>query len=238
MAVTTAVILAGGLGTRLETSAPGKAKCMAEVRGIPFIFYLLEHLHYSGMHQVILSVGFRKEQIVNTLGNTYKNLKIRYSVEDEPLGTGGAIKLAFSQITDNQAFVLNGDTYFPVSLIEMETAAQISGAKASIALKKVHDASRYGTVRLSSAGFVESFVEKNAQQASALINGGIYLMNKDLVSEFPQPKFSVEKDFFAQECNRIHIKGYISDADFIDIGTPADYIRSQIELPEIQVNTI
>ncbi len=107
-----AIVLAGGLGTRLQTVLPGIPKCMAPVNGKPFLTYVLDYLVSQGINKVILSVGYRKDQIINYFGEKYLSIIIKYAIETEPLGTGGAVKFAFEQCLQDQVFVVNGDTYF------------------------------------------------------------------------------------------------------------------------------
>jgi D-glycero-alpha-D-manno-heptose 1-phosphate guanylyltransferase len=155
-----AIVLAGGLGTRLKEVLLDVPKCMAPVGDKPFLAYVLNYLENQGINKVILSVGYRKDYIINYFGNRYKNLAIYYAVENEPLGTGGAIKLALTQCSHDESFVLNGDTCFPVDLKAMEEVHFSSAADITIAVKRIENASRDGLVVSDRSGRITEFREK------------------------------------------------------------------------------
>lgn len=224
-----AVVLAGGLGTRLQGVGWDGPKPMAPVCGRPFLEYVLDHLAASGTRRVILSVCHKKEQIRAHFDATYAGLELEYSVEQIPLGTGGAIARACRMVRTDYALVLNGDTLFRVDLGDFVTRTVNGGLALAIALKPLADAGRYGAVELS-AGRVVGFREKGASRPG-LINGGIYILGPEARSFFPAREvFSFEKDVLEPAARTGQIAGYVSDAYFIDIGVPEDYRRAQEDL--------
>lgn len=227
MQINEAIILAGGLGTRLQDILPGTPKCMAPVNGKPFLSYVLDYLEDQGINKVILSVGFLNDQIINYFGNKYNSVSIDYSIETEPLGTGGAVKLALDKCTLEQAFVVNGDTYFIPDLKAMEGLHNESNADITIAVKHLPDTSRYGLIKADESGKIEEFKEKEANAGNGWINGGIYIVKKKIFNDFHKYKFSLENDLFKVSCSRMYLQGFQTDAFFLDIGIPEDYAKAQ-----------
>jgi D-glycero-alpha-D-manno-heptose 1-phosphate guanylyltransferase len=227
-----AVILAGGLGTRLRESVEDLPKSMAPVGGKPFITYILDQLCRYRYTKAIVAVGYRKEDIVSFFGNSYKDLELRYSEESEPLGTGGAMLKAAGLITTDSFLVLNGDTLFNIDLEAFRKSFKYSNASLSVALKPMKAFERYGSVTLQDDRII-SFNEKR-YCAEGLINGGIYILRKEwIMNNSPGEKFSFEKDVMERRVPVDIISGYVSDAYFIDIGVPEDYERAGNELPSI-----
>ena len=141
------IILAGGLGTRLNQTVPDTPKPMAPVNGKPFLQYLLNHINEAGFRRVILSTGYLSEKIESYFNIRYKDLELLYSVEDEPLGTGGAVQLAFAQVQTPHFMVMNGDTFFRINLDLLFQKHIEQLADVTMALRQVEDASRYGSVK-------------------------------------------------------------------------------------------
>lgn len=225
-----AIILAGGMGTRLRTVLPDLPKCMAPVNGIPFLDILIAYLKRQGVVHFIFSLGYLKEAIIPHIRNHHPDIKASFAEEDQPLGTGGGIFTALIKAEKKHVFVLNGDTFFNVDLSSLEGFHQQHKAHCSLALKPMKDFDRYGTVELNEDGTIAAFREK-APCTSGLINGGVYLLNRVafLKESFPI-KFSFEHDYLAKYLNRHKISGQVQDAYFIDIGIPEDYARAQEEL--------
>ncbi|MDZ7737600.1 MAG: nucleotidyltransferase family protein [Bacteroidales bacterium] len=229
--VNEAIILAGGLGTRLRGTIRDIPKAMAPVKGKPFIEYLLTYLDLSGINRVILSTGHLSSVINEHLGENFGNIHISYSEEKKPLGTGGAIALAAPMIKEDKFFVLNGDTLFKTSLKKMAHQHSETGADITIALRKMDDISRYGNISINDNNRILSFSEKENQKVEGMINAGIYLINKSVLKMAVLPDiFSIEKDLFPILLRKSNIYGYTDSAYFIDIGTPADYKKAQDEL--------
>jgi D-glycero-alpha-D-manno-heptose 1-phosphate guanylyltransferase len=231
-----AIVLAGGLGTRLQHVLPDIPKCMAPINGKPFLAFVLDYLENQNIDKVILSVGFRKEQIINYFGASYRSLKIVYSIENEPLGTGGAIKQALDYCTNKLAFIVNGDTCFKPDLAAMSNLHQKAEADITIAVKHMADSSRYGLVVADLNSKIVEFREKEKLSAGGWINGGIYLVRKALFDTFQQQKFSIENDVFKVSCDNLRFHAFQTDAFFLDIGIPADYCKAQILLNAITEN--
>ena len=228
-----AIILAGGLGTRLRGVIRGIPKPMAPIGEKPFLAFLLDYLNFNGIKKIIISVGYKKEAIINYFGNSYKNSEIIYSEEHTPLGTGGAILKAFKLVEGDESFVLNGDTLFKIKLKDLYEFHKQKKADISIALKdNDFKRKRYGNVLLSKEGRIIGFEEKRG--GSAFINGGIYLLKGEVFenSNFSE-RFSFEKDFLEKKISEFRIFGKVFNDYFIDIGIPKDYERAKREIKKI-----
>ncbi len=224
-----AVILAGGLGTRLRDVVEELPKSMAPVNGKPFLSYILGHLSKFRFKRIILATGYKNEAIVSYFGDNYGSAKLIYSIENEPLGTGGALLLASSMVESESFFVFNGDTLFSVDLDEMEKLFLRESPVMNVALKPMTDFDRYGNVTLNGDRIVR-FDEKGFC-SRGVINGGVYLLKKDWLKKHSSgEKFSFEKDIMEKRAGHDLITGYLSDAYFIDIGIPEDYLRAAREL--------
>jgi D-glycero-alpha-D-manno-heptose 1-phosphate guanylyltransferase len=229
-----AVVLAGGLGTRLRSAVGGLPKSLAPVGGRPFLDWLLQALAREGFGHVVLSLGYRAEAITQHLHATgsVPGLDISHAVEQEPLGTGGAIRQSLAHVRGKQAFVLNGDTLVQADFAAMEAASEQHRARLVMALKAVDDVARYGAVRLS-GDHIAAFVEKGGP-GPGLINAGIYLARRDLFEGFSLPdRFSFEQDFVAPNLSELQPVACVTEGYFIDIGVPEDYVRAQTEIPAL-----
>ena len=228
-----AVVLAGGMGTRLRSVIQDIPKPMAPVGDQPFLSFILDELQAQGVRRVVLSTGYKHEVVEQHYGNRYKNLELIYSIEKTPLGTGGGIKKALEQVRTPHAVVLNGDTMFKADLQQMKKFHLQNEADMTIALKKMENCQRYGTVETKESRVVR-FREKSEELAAGAINGGIYMLKTDLLKQKPLPeKFSFEKDFMEAYFQDLRMLGFESNAYFIDIGIPEDYARAQQELLEL-----
>lgn len=206
-------------------------KPMADVAGRPFLAYQFDYLAAAGVEHVILSVGYLRERIIEWFGYKYRGIHVSYAVEEEQLGTGGAIRESIVQASGDSLLVLNGDTWFPVNLTAMVKAHNVHGCGLTMALKFMHDFDRYGAVSCSELR-VTGFSEKGFC-SHGYINGGVYLLHRSLADEFPPTRrFSFESDFLEPMVQRINVCPYVSDAYFIDIGIPEDYLRAQTEMPD------
>jgi len=221
-----AIVLAGGMGTRLKSVVSEIPKPMAPVGDKPFLAFLLEWLADSGVVSVVLSVGYKWEVIRDRFGAQHRGMTLKYAVEDKPLGTGGAVALALRETTERSVLVVNGDTAFPVDLRALLAAHARSGAGATLALKEMTDFDRYGTIDLSDAGAVNAFREKSPC-AKGLINGGIYAMDRAFLDGRGLPeRFSLEQEVFEKEAGKGTLRGVAFDAPFLDIGIPEDYAKA------------
>lgn len=231
-----AIILAGGLGTRLRPVISDVPKCMAPVGEKPFLHYVIEFYIKNGINQFVFSVGYLHEVIEEFLSKNYHDLKYNISIEKEPLGTGGAIQLACRQTSEQNVLVCNGDTFYKVDLHELDKLHQEKKAECTLCLKPMQNFDRYGVVQLNPDNSIKTFKEKNFYR-KGLINGGVYALDVErfLKEDLPE-KFSFEKDFLekkVQLSNKANLFGFIQDDYFIDTGIPEDYERAQKELPEL-----
>jgi D-glycero-alpha-D-manno-heptose 1-phosphate guanylyltransferase len=225
-----AIILAGGFGTRLKNLVDDLPKSMAPVKDKPFLTYILEHLLKYNIEKVIMAVGYKHKEIISWFGNYYKEIKIEYSIEDKPLGTGGAIVKATHSVSSRYCYVLNGDTCFNIDLSAFEESFSESAAVISIALKSMVSFDRYGSV-ITEGERIKSFNEKKFCE-SGLINGGVYILDKEWLKKYsPGKVFSFEKDILEKYVSKDFMAFFLSNAYFIDIGIPEDYLRASKELP-------
>lgn len=227
------IILAGGLGTRLRSVVSEVPKCMAPVADKPFLWYLLKYLTRFDINRVILSVGYLREVIFKWIDEVKDEFPFEfdYAIEKQPLGTGGGIKLSLEKANDERVFVLNGDTFFDVDLMQLYDAHMIGKKAITLALKPMKRFDRYGTVNMEPiTGTILSFNEKQYCE-EGLINGGVYVISKDApIFEGLGEKFSFETDVLEPQCLRQQLLGVVQNKYFIDIGIPEDYQRAQIEL--------
>jgi D-glycero-alpha-D-manno-heptose 1-phosphate guanylyltransferase len=223
-----ALILAGGFGTRLRSVVSDRPKVLADVNGRPFLTYLLDSLDAAGLHSVTLLTGYLSSMVEETIGYRYGNVQIGYSVEIEPLGTGGAIRAAARVIACEQLLVLNGDTFFDVSYRQL--AQETPAVSDLMACRRVEDVGRYGAVQLDASGRVVALAEKGAQ-GPGLINGGIYVLHRESIAAWPEPMFSIETDYFPKRLAAEHLYGLACEGAFIDIGVPDDLKRAAEVLP-------
>ncbi len=229
-----AIILAGGLGTRLSgTIAEELPKCMAPVNGRPFLDYLLQYLDDLGLKRVILSVGHKHQLITEHYGNVFADLQLDYAIESEPLGTGGALRLAMQQVQEPLVLVMNGDTFFEMDVPKLLNAQRSSEAVITLALYEANNVSRYGSVTMDEERRITGVAEKNQSTGKGLINAGMYMINKRYFNskELPE-KFSFERDFLQKYYSADRIFGLICRQYFIDIGIPADYKKAQDDFKE------
>jgi D-glycero-alpha-D-manno-heptose 1-phosphate guanylyltransferase len=225
-----AIILAGGLGTRLRDTLPDLPKSMAPVAGRPFLFYVINHLRKEGIERFIFSLGYKHEYIEKWLETEFATLNYTTVIEEQPLGTGGAIKLAVQQVKNENVLVANGDTLFRIKLDELEVIHVSNQAACTLALKPMKDFDRYGVVEINEQNRVISFREKKFYE-KGLINGGIYLVNVPSVLNKKLPgKFSFEKDYLESLSSSESFFGSVQDHYFIDIGIPSDYYKADTDL--------
>lgn len=228
-----AIILVGGLGTRLRIKIGNYPKPMALIGDKPFLAYLLNLLSNNGLKRVVLAVGYKHQFIENYFGNSFANLEIVYSVEEESnlLGTGGAIVKASKLIKEQEFFVFNGDTFFDIEIRKIIEFHKLKKADITVALKFIENALRYGIIKINENGKIINFLEKGKQK-EGFINGGIYLVSKSIFKNlnFPE-KFSFEMDLLQKYYKAYNFYGIIFNRYFIDIGVPDDYEKAKIELP-------
>ena len=214
------VILCGGLGTRLRPALKDLPKPLAPVLGRPFLTYLLDQLLDAGFQEAVLSTGYKREILADIIGRDYKGMAIGYVEETSPLGTGGALKWVMGQVDADEYLVMNGDSYLSLPFKGF-LQHPIQGRQAFLALAKVNDCSRYGTVSIDENGNVLQFAEKQGIQEPGSINAGIYRIQASIAGKFPlQEAFSLERDVFEPLSKASGLGAIAYDAAFIDIGTP------------------
>ena len=219
-----AIILVGGRGTRLQSVISDVPKPLAPVAGRPFIARVLDRLEYVGMRRVVLATGYMADVIQQTIGTCWNSMEISYSVEDAPLGTGGAIRHAAAMIHGRHAHVLNGDTYLEYSPADLEAVVNRAEAKIGVALAHVDDVARYGAVELES-DHVSAFSEKG-RDGAGLINAGCYFVDLDYLPS--TPSFSFESEVLLPAALTREVVATIDTRGFIDIGVPEDFRRAQL----------
>ena len=232
-----AFVLCGGQGTRLRSVVADRPKSMALISGTPFLQLLLERLGSQGVDDVVLGTGYMAEKIERYFGDGKQfALRIRYSREHEPRGTGGALKLAEPLISD-PVLVLNGDSYVEWDLVPVLELFKTKDADLVIVLQTVADVTRYGSVALDQDGRVTQFVEKGVAAGPGLINAGVYLLRKQIVRGLPAgTAISLETEVFPRLLDR-RVYGLVCTGLFIDIGIPDDLRRAQgLLTPHTPVN--
>lgn len=226
-----AIILAGGLGTRLRSAVPELPKCMAPVGGRPFIAYVTDFFRRAGIEHFIFALGYKSHYFEEFFAASFPDEGYSISLEDEPLGTGGAIRRACSLSKTGTALILNGDTFFGIDLPALSSFHERHDSDCTLCLKPMQNFDRFGVVELDADQRVTDFREKQ-YYASGLINGGVYALNcRRLAEEGLPEKFSFEKDYLEKGTHNLY--GLIQDAYFIDIGIPEDYKRVQHEINQL-----
>ncbi|MEO6683097.1 MAG: nucleotidyltransferase family protein [Ginsengibacter sp.] len=229
-----AIILAGGLGTRLRSVVDDRPKCMALIHGKPFLHYLIRYLQQEGIEKFIFSVGYMHEVIEEYLHSIKPALDFQISLENEPLGTGGGIQLACRLTTQTDVIVCNGDTLYKADISTLADFHKSVSAGCTLTLKPMKNFDRYGVVELNNDQSIFSFKEKRFYE-NGLINGGIYALNiPHFLNENLPEKFSFEKDYLEPKTTKNlsvpTLFGCIQDAYFIDIGIPEDYEKAEKEI--------
>jgi D-glycero-alpha-D-manno-heptose 1-phosphate guanylyltransferase len=225
---TKAVLLVGGLGTRLRTVVPSAPKPLAPVGNRPFLELLIRQLGNQGMRSLIMCTGYLADQIEGEFGDgSDLGVTIEYSKEPEPLGTAGAVKFAEGFLQGVPDFlVMNGDSFLELDLNQLIQLHRTHGGLATMAVVSVENAGRYGTVHVDSGNKVTAFCEKTGSDSPGLINAGVYVFSPAILELIPAGPVSLEKDVFPRLLDqRVHAAR--EQGVFIDIGTPADYAHAQ-----------
>jgi D-glycero-alpha-D-manno-heptose 1-phosphate guanylyltransferase len=231
-----AIILAGGLGTRLRSVVGDLPKCMAPVAQQPFLKHVIRYFLSQGIERFIFSLGYRHEIIEEFLDAEFPTLNLQCSIEEAPLGTGGAIQLACRRAIEKDVIVVNGDSLFKADVQKCFASHIDNEAECTLLLKPMKNFDRYGVVNLDTDFTVKKFKEKQFYEAGD-INAGVYVLNVESFLDFGFPeKFSFEKDYLEKHVSSGKIFGAIQDEYFIDIGIPEDYERAQQELEQIPLH--
>jgi len=224
-----ALVLAGGFGTRLRPLSCTRPKLLFPVANRPLLDWTLEKLTKAGVEEVVLAVNYMADVLERSFGSSRFGMKMRYSRETKPLGTGGPMKLAESVLKDDSFLALNGDILSDLDLRKLIETHRKSGATATIALHEVEDPSRYGVVELDSKNHVGRFVEKPkpGETPSRLVNAGVYILEPPVLELIqPERKVSVEREVFPILASEGTLRGYVFDGLWTDIGKPNDYIQA------------
>jgi D-glycero-alpha-D-manno-heptose 1-phosphate guanylyltransferase len=223
-----AVLLVGGLGTRLRPAVPSLPKALASVGDRPFLELLVRQLGAQGIRHLVLCTGYLAEQVEEVFrdGSDF-GAAIEYSRETVPLGTAGALKLAQRYVRNESEFlVINGDTFLEIEFNEFILSHRKHGSLATMAVVPVENSSRYGTVQVGVDGRILGFLEKTGQNTPGIINAGVYVFSNAALALIPLGPVSLERDVFPslmeQGFYAIEQRGM-----FIDIGTPYDYERAK-----------
>lgn len=221
-----AVLLAGGLGTRLREVVADLPKALAPVAGRPFVAYLLELLAEAGIAHAVLATGHLGDQVERTIGHDWRGMRISYSCEERPLGTGGAVRRAAAQTEGGPLLVLNGDSYLHFDPQAFARAMARHDARIGIALAQVADVARYGAVE-TGEGRVLGFRGKGGR-GPGWINAGVYYFSRMALEQLPQREaFSLESDVLLPTAAAGGVHAYTDTSGFIDIGVPVDYAAAQ-----------
>jgi D-glycero-alpha-D-manno-heptose 1-phosphate guanylyltransferase len=235
--ITEAIVLVGGLGTRLKSVVSDLPKPMADVAGRPFLAYLLDYCKQQNIKRAVLCAGYKHETISDYFGDSYNGIELLYSIEDEPLGTGGALLKGLNLLTSPIVAFLNGDSICQVNISEMAGFFQKNNADMVLAVKKMYNFDRYGTVDIEK-NRITKFEEKKPLD-EGFINVGVTLLKPEIIvmarsacpggQTLPQQhqKFSFEKDILEHYTNSLRLFAYETSEYFIDIGIPEDYALSQ-----------
>jgi D-glycero-alpha-D-manno-heptose 1-phosphate guanylyltransferase len=223
------IILAGGRGTRLQGVLPADIpKPLASVAGQPFLHWLIAQLAGHSARRIILSVGWKAEKIREVFGNSHLGVKISYCEEQQPLGTGGAIRAALELAESPSALVMNGDTFLDADMPSLLRAHEQRQSKLTMSCTRVADASRFGRLKIENET-VQGFEEKGVP-GPGYINAGVYAMRRDLLAECNE-SFSFEKDFLEPSVSSLRPFAFEVSGLFIDIGVPADLLKAQTLFP-------
>lgn len=221
-----AILLAGGLGTRLQSVVNDRPKPMALIEGKPFMEYVIHELSRHGITDIIFAVGYKGSMVEEYFGDGSRfGVTVSYAYEETLLGTAGAIKNAARFMKEDQVFVLNADTFYQIDytrLVQMKEARNLDMA---LVLRMVPDVSRYGQAVLED-GWLTGFNEKTNEARPGTINGGIYLLTREMIDQIPEGKVSLENEMIPKWLEeKRKLGGIVNDGYFIDIGIPEDYFR-------------
>ena len=220
-----AVVLAGGLGTRLRAVVGDVPKPMAPVAGRPFLEILLGSLARKGVQRTVLSVGYLADRISGHFGESFRGMRLAYAVEREPLGTGGAARLAAESCSGDAFLLLNGDTFLDIELAELDAHRRAHGNPVVVG-REVPDVARFGSIAVKH-GRLAGFVEKGAS-GPGLVNAGCYVIDRGMLHSRPVgDPFSLARDLFPSELVRRPVDVFVTRGLFIDIGVPEEYARAQ-----------
>ncbi|MCG9875853.1 MAG: NTP transferase domain-containing protein [Leptospiraceae bacterium] len=224
-----ALILCGGLGTRFQSVSTTKPKGLAEIKGKPMLEIITDQLVRQGVSRILLCVGHLSNQVIEYY-NSKRDAEYIFSIEDTPLGTGGAIQNAISMINTDPFIALNGDSFCKIDYKEFLNFHHKKNSYFSLVASRIEEASDYGTISLDSNDQILKFEEK-AVSGQAVINAGIYLLPKDLFYKSKDlKKFSLEKELFPLVLSQESCFAFVVQSNVVDIGTKQRYIEAQVKI--------
>lgn len=219
-----AVVLAGGMGTRLRPVVGDRPKALAPVRGRPFLCFILDQLVCAGIKRAVLCTGYLGEQVREAFGDLYGGVRLAYSREGSPMDTAGALRLAAPLVESEEVFVVNGDSFCETDLGAFRNWFRSNDLAAALVINRMRDASRYGRVEADGDGVVFSFREKAGDGKPGWINSGIYLFNRRVIFEIPENRpVSMEREVLPSLMERSRLYAFRNHGGFLDIGTPESY---------------
>lgn len=226
-----AILLAGGLGTRLRSVVNDRPKPMALIGDKPFMEYVVHELSRYGIDEIIFAVGYKGSMVEEYFGDGSRfGVKVFYAYEEELLGTAGAIKNAGRFVTEDLFFVLNADTFYQMDYGRLLRVKEENQLEMTLVLREVPDISRYGAAVLDGA-MLAGFNEKTVESRPGTINGGVYLMQRELLDQIPEGKVSLENEMIPRwMAEGRRLGGFVNDGYFIDIGIPEDYFKFQTDV--------
>ena len=228
-----AIILAGGLGTRLKSEVSDVPKPMAPIGGRPFLEILLGTLQRKGFTRAIISVGHMHNVITEFFGDQFEGIELVYEIEDSPRGTGGAIASAISHVRNDHVYILNGDTFLDFDICTVERSWKENEVPI-IVTKRVEDATRYGALAIDGSR-ITGLGEKKVS-GPAVINAGCYIVPPKIRDRFPvAARFSFENDFLSRDIKENVYMASLCLGEFIDIGVPEDFRRAQHALARLTI---
>lgn len=221
-----AIVLVGGLGTRLRSEVADLPKPLAPVAGRPFLAYVLDQFARAGLRRIVLATGYLAGRVESTIGRSWQGMAVDYSVEDAPLGTGGAVSLAARKLHGARVHVANGDSFLRFDANALDDIVSRTSTALGMALAWVPDVGRYGAVDVADDRVV-GFREKGGSGAG-WINAGSYLLTPEALAGFPaRDAFSFEESVLLPLSSAGRVGALCESRDFIDIGVPEDYRRAQ-----------
>ncbi len=233
MIVNEALILCGGLGSRLKAAVPDRQKCAADIAGTPFIAFVIRHAASFGFKRFVLCAGHMAETLADAIEAERLGVETVISKEEAPLGTGGAIRQGASLIKGDEFLALNGDSLCPLDLAAFKNFHKSKDSSFSVALSKADSRADCGNVSIDADGRIASFNEKSGPKTD-LVNAGVYLISKSSLAQFPAAgRFSLESDVIPKLIQTSGAFGFVSGAQLLDIGTPERYAKAKKLLGDI-----
>lgn len=226
------IILAGGLGTRLRSVINDKPKCLAIVNGLPFLDYVLQILIKYNFEHFIFSLGYKSDDIISYINASNPNLNKTIVIEEKPLGTGGATKLALQYSKTQNVLIINADTYFNFNINLLYNFHDLNNSYCTIALKYMYNFDRYGSVVVDDLNRIILFEEKK-KMIEGFINSGFILLNKNIFNKINSETFFLIEDLYIELILNLKIYGFKTDGYFIDIGIPDDFDKANLDFKEL-----